>query len=130
MTPDGRLQFCLFEDCKALCFVSESGRPDLFTEHNLFERRPRVPGLWTRFSFRDGGILDGILAHNLLDWPVSGYLIVPPQARANRQKVFIPRVALVATELRGVVGGSGLAALKSEKSKRLTPARQLSIFDV
>jgi hypothetical protein len=130
ITPDGRLQFCLLEDCKALCFVSENGKADLFTEHNLFERRPRVPGLWTRFSFRDGGILDGILAHNLLEWPISGYFIVPPQARANRQRVFIPRVALVGTELRGVVGGSGLSARKNEKFKRVTPARQLTIFDL
>ncbi len=129
ITPDGRLQLCPFEECKALCFVSETGKADLFSQHNLFERRPRVPGLWTRFVFRDGALLDGILSHNLLEWPAGGYLIVPPQARASRQRVFIPRPALVRTELRGVVGGLGLSAAKREEIRSHSGGRQLTIFD-
>jgi hypothetical protein len=128
ITPDGRLRDCSFENLKALCFVSENGKADLFTEHNLFERRPRAPGLWTRFVFRDGAVLDGILSHNLLEWPAAGYFVVPPQARANRQKVFIPRAALAGTELRGVVGGAGRGAVKLDTSAGGSE-RQLSIFD-
>ncbi len=129
ITLDGRLQFCALEDCKALCFVSESGKADLFTEHNLFERRPRVPGLWTRFLFRDGAVLDGVLSHNLIEWPTSGYLVVPPQARANRQRVFVPRIALMGTELRGVVGGWGRPVGKSGEIGLDQRSRQLTIFD-
>jgi len=128
MSPQGRVEVCPLASCKAICFVSEGAKPDLFTEHNTFERRPRVPGLWTRFRFRDGSVLDGILSHNLLEWPPTGYFIVPPAARANRQRVFIPRSALVATELRGVVGGTGRAALKSPEISR-PEERQLTIFD-
>ncbi len=129
MTSDGRLELCPFDDCKALCFVSEPGKTDLFTDHPLFERRPRVAGLWTRFSFRDGDRLDGVLAHNLLDWPVTGYLIVPPQAGPARQKVFLPRVALLGTELRGVVGGPGLAAVRRDERANRPTGRQLTFFD-
>lgn len=129
MTPEGRLQLCPFEECKALCFVTETGKPDLFTGHNLFERRPRVPGLWTRFVFRDGALLDGILSHNLLEWPEAGYFIVPPQAKATRQRVFIPRAALTRTELRGVVGGSSVAVAKREEIEPGGRGRQLSMFD-
>ncbi len=129
ITLDGRVQLCPLDNCKAVCFSSENSKADLFTEHNLFERRPRVPGLWTRFSFRDGAVLDGILSHNLLDWPDAGYLIVPPQARASRQKVFIPREALAGTELRGVVGGAR-PSFKTPAARR-TPdgEHQLSIFE-
>src|SRR5690348_9870732 len=91
---DGTLHRPAYSECKALCFVSEPGHKDLFKEHPLFERRPKVPGLWTRFRFRDGDTLDGILSHNLLDWPEAGYLITPPRAGAARQRVFIPRQAL------------------------------------
>ena len=129
ITLGGNLQTLNYSEFKALCFVSESTRGDLFTEHNLFERRPKVPGLWTRFAFRDGDKLDGILSHNLLDWPEAGFFITPPRAGANRQKVFIPRPALVGTELRGVVG-SGAGSARS--IKRLKAARgegQLSMFD-
>ena len=128
ITPDGHLQFCPFSDCKALCFVSETGKPDLFVEHNLFERRPRVPGLWTRFLFRDGAQLEGVLSHHLLDWPPSGYFATPPQARANRQRVFIPRLALTATELRGVIGGAKSPAAPAD-AKTVRPDQQLNIFD-
>ena len=128
ITPNGTLQSVQYGDLKALCFVSESGAADLFTEHSLFERRPKVPGLWTRFSFRDGDRLDGILSHNLLDWPQMGYFITPPRAGAARQRVFIPRAAVTKTELRGVVGTSPAAAGR-RRSGAGRYEGQLKMFD-
>ena len=125
ITLDGNLQTAAYQDFKALCFVSETSPADLFTVHSVFERRPKVPGLWTRFTFRDHDQLDGILSHNLLDWPEPGYLVTPPRAGANRQRVFIPRAALLQTDLRGVVGTSGARGKKGE----LPAQRQLPMFD-
>lgn len=127
ITTEGRLDSCSVAECKVVCFVSENAKPDLFTEHNLFERRPSVPGLWTRFTFRDDQVLDGILPHNLLEWPQAGYMITPPQARGSRQRVFIPRLALKSTELRGVVGGPGIVSPK-DKAQRPN-IHQLEIFE-
>ena len=130
ITLNGNLQTIPYTEVKAVCFVSEGGEADLFTEHSVFERRPKVPGLWTRFTFRDGDRLDGILSHNLLDWPEAGYLITPPRAGATRQRVFVPRAALVSTELRGVVGSSALAIVADRKKKgTITGGGQLSMFD-
>lgn len=132
ITPDGLLHRVPFEQVKAMCFFSEPGPADLFATHQLFERRPKVPGLWTRFTFKDGDLLDGILSHNLIDWPVAGYLITPPRAGAARQRVFIPRPALIGTELRGVVGRSGIASRQKEPvtNAELEAARaQLRMFD-
>lgn len=126
ITLSGSLQTTTYQDCKALCFVSETGNADLFTEHSFFERRPKVPGLWTRFTFRDGDRLDGILSHNLLDWPEAGYFITPPKSGASRQRVFIPRAALAYTELRGVVGSS--ASARKQKPTR-AEEDQLTMFD-
>lgn len=129
MTLAGSLQNARYTEFKALCFVSEAGRADLFTEHPLFERRPKVPGLWTRFTFRDGDRLDGILSHNLLEWPPAGYFITPPRAGAARQRVFIPRAALAGTELRGVVGRSAAAAAGRKKIDSEAAGAQLSMFE-
>jgi hypothetical protein len=129
ITPDGMLHHVPLNDAKALCFFSESGSADLFRHHNLFERRPKMPGLWTRFTFRDGDQLDGILSHNLLEWPPEGYLITPPRAASTRQRVFIPRPALVGTELRGVVGRSAVASSQFSRTKDEEAGAQLKMFD-
>jgi hypothetical protein len=127
ITLDGTLQNPTYTDIKALCFVSEKGAVDLFTEHNLFERRPKLAGLWTRFTFRDGDRLDGILPHNLLDWPQAGYLVTPPRAGATRQRVFIPRAAVVSTELHGVMGAPRAASGRAHRKGRA--AGQLTMFE-
>ncbi len=129
ITTAGTLHTASYEDAKALCFASEPGPDDLFREHNLFERRPKVPGLWTRFTFRDGDRLDGILSRNLLDWPKAGFLITPPRAGVARQRVFIPRAALTGTELLGVVGTSALAVTQGRKKSLPEDAGQLRMFD-
>lgn len=129
ITLGGALQNTPYAEIKAVCFISETGQPNLFTQHNLFERRPKVPGLWTRFSFRDGDKLDGILSHNLLEWPAVGYLITPPRSGSTRQRVFIPRAALVGTELRGVVGASMAAATLRKREAPPPRDGQLTMFD-
>ena len=126
LSLDGAIAMVPYPELKALCFVSESGDPRLFGEHNLFERRPRVPGLWTRFSFLDGDQLDGILPHNLLEWPSQGYVVTPPHSTPLRQRVFIPRPALKRTELRGVVGVSPLG---KRPARRTEIPGQLGMFD-
>ena len=129
ITVGGNLQRVPYADVKAVCFASEPGHGDLFTAHNFFERRPKVPGLWTRFTFRDGDKLDGILSHNLLDWPDPGYLITPAGAGAGRQRVFIPRLALSRTELLGVVGASTVAGSSRKKGAKAEDRGQLRMFD-
>ncbi len=128
MSLEGALFAFPYSDVKALCFVHEFGDPRLFSQHNLFERRPRVPGLWTRFTLLDGDLLDGILPHNLLEWPSQGYNITPPHATGLRQRVFIPRVAVKLTELRGVVGISLAGAAQQRRRGRSTPGAQLDMF--
>jgi hypothetical protein len=131
ITLDGNLQMVGYGEFKALCFASEKAPADLFSSFNLFERRPKAPGLWGRFTFCDGDVLDGLLSHNLLEWPSAGFLIVPPKAGAARQRVFIPRAALRTTEIKGVVGGSPPIAAAKRKPARSVEgdSDQLTMFD-
>ncbi len=117
-----------YNEMKALCFVSDNAQANLFDVHPFFERRPKAPGLWTRFTFRDGAKLDGILSHNLLEWPENGYFVTPPHAGTQRQRVFIPRLALIHTELRGVVGTSGASGDGRRKDLTIVE-RQLPMFE-
>jgi hypothetical protein len=128
ITKTGNLLSASFQEVKALCFASETDKHDLFTVHNFFERRPKVPGLWTRFTFRDSDQLDGILSHNLLEWPITGFSITPPKAGLSRQRVFIPRQAVIETELRGVVGRSSGAGIRHVRRESVPAENQLTIF--
>lgn len=123
ISASGTLTPVPYSEVKAVCFVSESGDPRLFSFNTAFERRPRTPGLWTRFTFRDGDQLEGILSNNLIEWPAHGYLATPPFVSGLRQRVFIPRTALTATELRGVIGAAG-----EKKLRRRPSTGQLEIF--
>jgi hypothetical protein len=129
ITQGGSLQTLQPTEIKAICFVSEAGKADLFTADPLFVRRPKLPGLWARFTFRDGEKLDGILPHNLLDWPQEGYLLVPPKASAMRQRVFIPRTAITEAECRGVVGRPVSGLGRKVPGPAITPGEQLPMFD-
>lgn len=127
ITAGGTLQKIAYPEIKAVCFAKEPGRADLFSDENLFERRPKLAGLWTRFVFRDGDLLEGVLPHNLLDWPRQGYLVTPPRAGLTRQLAFIPREALSETHLMGVVGVPGGDKRKGRQDR---PAvGQLTMFD-
>jgi len=129
ITQGGSLQPLAPSEVKALCFISEAGKADLFTADPLFQRRPKLPGLWTRFTFRDGEKLDGILPHNLLDWPEEGYLLTPPKASSTRQRVFVPRSALLDAECLGVVGRPTPAATKRPSRGTVAGGEQLPMFD-
>jgi hypothetical protein len=127
ISPNGNLIGVTYGELKALCYVSDNAEADLFDVHAFFDRRPKAPGLWTRFTFRDGARLDGVLSHNLLEWPEQGYFVTPPHAGTQRQRVFIPRLALTNTELRGVVGTS---AAKVGGRRQAEPVdRQLPMFE-
>jgi hypothetical protein len=123
LSTSGNLTSVPYTELKAVCFVADAGDPRLFTANIAFERRPRTPGLWTRFTFRDGDQLEGILSNNLIEWPAQGYLATPPFVSGLRQRVFIPRTALSGTELRGVIGAAG-----DKKPTAKTPTGQLEIF--
>jgi hypothetical protein len=122
MSASGFVQVIPYDDLKALCFVNDASRADLFRTFKTFERRPRIPGLWARFTFVDGDQIEGVLPHNMADWPREGFIIVPPRASGSRQRVFIPREAVRGTELRGVV------AVSKPKIKAAAET-QLEMFD-
>jgi hypothetical protein len=128
LTRSGAVHTIPYSELKAVCFVGEPSRFDLFETPALFERRPRIPGLWTRFTLRDGDQIDGILPHNLAEWPSAGFMFTPPRASSLGQRIFVPREALSHTEFQGVIGiGSGV----QEKPPKKSPVTegQLEMFD-
>jgi hypothetical protein len=74
--------------------------------------------------FRDGELMDGILANNLLQLEPYGFTVVPPNPSSSNQRVFVPRAALAALQVLGVVG----SPLRPQKSKP-KPKQQIELFE-
>ena len=124
LTPDGNYAVVPYDEVKTVQFVRDFEPPDPAAERKVFNSRPKMDGLWVRAKFRDGEVMDGILANNLLQTEPHGFTIVPPDPYSNNQRLFLPRAALTELQVLGVVG----SPLRRRKVKP-TPKEQISLFD-
>lgn len=124
LTPDGNFSVVPFEEVKTVQFVKDFEPPDEATERKIFATRPKMDGLWVRVKFRDGEVMDGILANNLLLIESQGFTVVPPDPYANNQRLFVPRLALLELQVLGVVG----SPLRRRKPKSVAK-EQIGLFD-
>jgi hypothetical protein len=124
LTPDGNYSVVPYGEVKSVQFVKDFEPPDPATERKVFSTRPKMDGLWVRVKFRDGEVMDGILANNLLLLEAQGFTIVPPDPYSNNQRLFLPRAALAELQVLGVVG----SPLRRRKPKPV-PKEQIGLFD-
>ena len=124
LTPDGNFSVVPYDEVKAVQFVKDFEPPDPGSERKVFSTRPKMDGLWVRVKFRDGEVMDGILANNLLLMESQGFTVVPPDPYSNNQRLFLPRVALAEVQVLGVVG----SPLRRRKPKEV-PKEQIGLFD-
>jgi len=124
LTPDGNFSVILYDEVKTVQFVKDFEPPDPASERRVFSTRPKMDGLWVRIKFRDGEVMDGILANNLLLLEIQGFTLVPPDPYANNQRVFVPRLALTELQVLGVVG----SPLRRRKPKPAVK-EQIGLFD-
>ncbi|HLY20022.1 MAG TPA: hypothetical protein VKR61_22495 [Bryobacteraceae bacterium] len=125
LTPDGSYSVVPYEEIKAVQFVKDFEPPDPAIERKVFSTRPKMDGLWVRIKFRDGEVMDGILANNLLLMEAHGFTVVPPDPYSNNQRLFLPRSALSELQVLGVVG----SPLRRRSKPKTTPKEQIGLFD-
>ena len=124
LTPDGNYSVVPYDEVKAVQFVKDFEPPDPASERKVFSTRPKMDGLWVRVKFRDGEVMDGILANNLLLVESQGFTVVPPDPYSNNQRLFLPRAALTELQVLGVVG----SPLRRRKPKPVLK-EQIGLFD-
>ncbi len=97
---------------KWVCYVRDfSSSSDLANPERLLPRkftvRPRAAGLWLRMTLNDGDELEGIAANDRSLVSGAGLLLTPPDTRSNTQRIYIPRQAIQALEVVGLIGAVG-----------------------
>ena len=124
LSQGGAVSVVPYTEIKLVCFVRDFQQGEPRKELRLFTTRPKMEGLWVRMRFRDGDVMDGMLANNLLQLDLSGLSVVPPDPGFQNQRIFVPKAALSSVQVLGVVG----SPLRMRKPK--PPAKeQLEMFD-
>ena len=122
VSTQGNTVLVPYPDVKSVAFVRdfEADAP----ERQVFQTRPKMPGLWVSLQFRDGDRMEGIIPNNLLLLEKIGLTVTPPDPFGNQQRVFIPRTSLTSVEVLGVVG----SPLKKRKAKPVAKD-QIGLFE-
>jgi hypothetical protein len=119
----GRVTTVPYEEIRSVWFVRDFDNAG-DAGQRVFHSRPKMEGLWLSLEFRDGEMMEGILPNNLLQLERYGFTVIPPDSYSNNQRVFVPRAALRAAEVLGVVG----SPLKRRRTKAV-PKEQIGLFD-
>ncbi len=112
LSADGQIVNVPYVEIKSVSFVrdfntvAEAGR-------TVFLNRPKMEGLWMRFTFHDGEVMEGVMPNDLLPVEPYGFTVIPPYPDGAQQRVFLPRQGLRSVEVLGVVG----SPLKRRKAK-------------
>jgi hypothetical protein len=124
LSAEGNVATVPYGEIKSIAFVRDFDQTAP-PERQVFQNRPKMEGLWVRLRFRDGDVMEGVLPNNLLLIEHYGITVVPPDSYSNQQRVFVPRVALEAVEVLGVVG----SPLKKGKARPAAGKGQIGLFE-
>jgi hypothetical protein len=105
LNSSGKLVLVPLAEVKAVYFVRNIEASEEIVRKS-FPSRPRMDGLWLRLHFRDQEILEGVMPNELIQQGSQGFLITPPDTRGNTQRMFVPRSALQAVTVLGVIGST------------------------
>lgn len=113
LDPTGKLVRIAWAEVKWVCYVrdftaSTSGdqaNPERLL-HKRFAIRPRTAGLWLRMTLIDGEELEGLAANDRSLVEGAGLLLTPPDTRSNTQRIYLPRQAIQALEVVGLIGAA------------------------
>lgn len=126
LTPAGAVAIAPYADIKCVCYVRDWEADGWRQERRLFGSRPKTEGLWVRALFRDNDFLEGVLPNDLLQMAPQGWLIAPPDAFSNNQRVFVPREAVKELKVMGVVGSQAHARRAKAAAKA---EAQIGLFE-
>ena len=133
LLPDGRAKLLELSGLKTIVYVRDFNLDDAVDPERIGKRafagRPRGEGLWLRLALRDGETLEGLASFDLgfIDALIEdrGLFVSPPDGRGNALRVFVPRTALRAVELLGMVTSPTKKAAMGEKALAKAMVEQL-----
>jgi hypothetical protein len=128
ISDQGHTSIVAYREIKLVAFVKEfEGAAD--PERQVFQTRPKTPGLWVSLRFRDNSVLEGIIPNNLMLLEATGFTVIPPDSFGNQQRVWVPRGSLAAVEVLGVVGSPLRKRKPAAPAAKDQTRDQIGLFD-
>ena len=104
LNTSGNLVTIDLAEIKCVYFVRDFNDVESFSR-KTFTTRPRTEGLWVRLKYKDNDMVEGLMPNDLTQISPDGFLLNPPDTRANTQRIFVPRSALSSLTVLAVIGG-------------------------
>ena len=123
LNVSGKVVLIELADVKGVYFVREFSEGDSFAR-KTFTTRPRSEGLWVRLKFKDNDTIEALMPNELTAQQPEGFSVIPPDTRANTQRIFVPRTALESLTVLAVIGGGA----GRRKKAAAVPAGQEELF--
>lgn len=123
LNTSGNLVMIDLAEVKCVYFVRDFSDTDS-ASRKTFTTRPRTEGLWVRLNYKDNDIMEGLMANDLVQMTDDGYLLIPPDTRANIQRIFVPKSALSSLKVLAVIGG-----LQRGRRKPADSVEQVPMFN-
>lgn len=96
------------QEIKWICYVRDFNSGEVNNPERLlrktFAGRPRVEGIFLRLKLADGDLIEGVAANDRSLIAGEGVSLLPPDTRANTQRIWIPSTAIAELEAVAVIG--------------------------
>ncbi len=90
------------KDVKAVFYVNSfDGNPSR-QDLSFHTRAPIFHGVWMRFQFRDGEVMEGIVYNSVRYLVDPGFFVLPTDPDSNNRLVYVPKTALVDHRILGL----------------------------
>jgi hypothetical protein len=89
-------------DIKAIFYVNSFDGDSDHKELNFHSRAPIVHGIWMRFQFRDGEVMEGIVYNSIRYLVEPGFFVLPTAPDSNNRLVYVQKTWLVDHRVLGL----------------------------
>ena len=90
------------KDCKAVFYVNSFDGNPVRNHLNFHTRAPIIHGIWMRFQFLDGEVMEGIVYNSIRYLVDPGFFVLPTDPGSNNKLVYVVKSWLVDHRVLGL----------------------------
>ena len=102
LDSDSWEEISIYDDVKAVFYVKSFEGNSNHNHLNFHTRSPITHGIWMRFQFRDGEVMEGIVFNSLRYLVDPGFFALPTDPDSNNKLVYVVKKSLLDHRVLGL----------------------------